>query len=67
MSSANTAGQEQSANQDKSVFSEQGRAKIASEVNNYGTNVSNNSANVENLCHGCGIGKCDNKDHNKTK
>ena len=67
MSSANTAGQEQSANKDKSVFTEQGRSELASEVNKYGTDVTNNSANVENLCHGVTPGKDQKADDNKNK
>lgn len=67
MSNANTSTQQQSTNEDKSVFIEQGRSQAAKEVNKYVTDVINNSANVENLCHGCNTGKCDNQDHNKTK
>jgi hypothetical protein len=67
MSSANTTGQEQSANEDKSVFMEQGCAKITSRINNYNTDTSNNSANVENLNHGRGTGESANKDQNKAK
>ena len=65
MSNTNTSTQQQSANEDKSVNTEQGRAKIASETNQYGTDMTNNSANVENLCHGCNTGKCDNTSHKK--
>ena len=56
MSNVNTFTQQQTGNDDKSVFNEQDRVKISSEVNGYGTDMTNNSANVESQCKGCDTG-----------
>ncbi|CAF1163331.1 unnamed protein product [Rotaria sordida] len=66
MSNANTSTQQQSANENKSVFTEAGRSKIASEVGQCGTGMTNNSANTENSCKSCNIKECDNANHKKT-
>ncbi|CAF1002257.1 unnamed protein product [Rotaria sp. Silwood1] len=66
MSNADTSTQQQSANDNKSVFTEAGRSKIALEVGQCGIGASNNSTNVENSCTNCNTAKCDYNDHKKT-